>query len=736
MTATRGVRYLLRNGLDYLNYQQYDRALKFLREAETYQKQLNDAEKLALKQGIERAQRGLREASDAEVPYALSERSRPRSGFNPAKPESTVASRSDSTSMPAGTRTTNRLAKSDALAGDSEEQGEPIQLAGGGVAVVDESVQNSQAGPVQQNALPPRIATVPDVNSSPASSPTERPAELSPRALPTEKEFVLSPVPTGETSPPAAAVTIPSATPSAIPAPSPNELSPASDASTSPKATADARVINLETVNSPPVANDTTSATIVSGPEHREFEDATPASLPKPAPDATTPSPIAESPQPNQIAPAAAEQLPPLPLDLGQATGHVPAEETTSTPAAAPMQVQTAVAPASTQELPPLPPNLGADNAASSAPATAPTAGPDALNEPSASQATPRPNVDDSLPPLPGDNKTPSTTQNTQTGIHQDIEAGRTGLPLQAAPFAATEGTNPPHLSAESAPSTAPSAEDAGPSRVQAPDLAAPVLGSEAVAPVDPKLGQQPANDAAANSEMLPTPSSLPPAIENQPLVGSSSDLVIPERRSSPSTLRPELQREVEIIARKQEEDLRRQTQNQPQPAVSARDTNVSDLRTQTQLDISRAPSPAEARPIRAIAVPDDWVALAPRAWSPERKYWAAAATCHLPLYFQDPVLERYGHSVEHFAGPIGRYLTYPVDDPTQSTQRNQILQPFFSAGLFALQIAALPYNVIMDPPWEAQYDLGYYRPGDNIPVDTYWLPLHGYGPPLHGSSY
>ena len=46
------------------------------------------------------------------------------------------------------------------------------------------------------------------------------------------------------------------------------------------------------------------------------------------------------------------------------------------------------------------------------------------------------------------------------------------------------------------------------------------------------------------------------------------------------------------------------------------------------------------------------------------------------------------------------------------------------------------PITVIMDPPWEAQYDLGYYRPGDNIPTDTYWLPLHGYGPPLRGSNY
>ena len=55
MTVTRGTRHLLRNGLDYLNYQQYERALKFLRDAEARKSELNDAEKLALKQGIERA---------------------------------------------------------------------------------------------------------------------------------------------------------------------------------------------------------------------------------------------------------------------------------------------------------------------------------------------------------------------------------------------------------------------------------------------------------------------------------------------------------------------------------------------------------------------------------------------------------------------------------------------------------------------------------------------------------
>ena len=191
------------------------------------------------------------------------------------------------------------------------------------------------------------------------------------------------------------------------------------------------------------------------------------------------------------------------------------------------------------------------------------------------------------------------------------------------------------------------------------------------------------------------------------------AETVIPERKPHASTLGPELQRQVEEIYRRQnkEEDEYARSLTQP-PAAPER--GGSD-KTQTQVDISRAPSPAEARPIRAIPVPEDWVPLARREWSPSRKYWAAAATCHMPLYFQNTMLERYGHSAETYFGPAGRYLTYPVDDPRQSTQRNQIIQPAFSVGLFAWQIITLPYALIMDPPWEAQYDVGYWRPGDRF---------------------
>ena len=157
MTAMRGVRYLLRNGLDYLNYQQYERALKFLREAEKRdgeaekrgKGELNKTEKLALKQGIERAQRGLRDAADAEAPYALSDRSRRRNGFTAAKPDNQVASNTTHEPSPP-TSKASRLDRPSRLGNESEDQGEPIRLASADL-VSSDPVSRSSPSPGSTN---------------------------------------------------------------------------------------------------------------------------------------------------------------------------------------------------------------------------------------------------------------------------------------------------------------------------------------------------------------------------------------------------------------------------------------------------------------------------------------------------------------------------------------------------------------------------------------------------------
>ncbi len=84
--------------------------------------------------------------------------------------------------------------------------------------------------------------------------------------------------------------------------------------------------------------------------------------------------------------------------------------------------------------------------------------------------------------------------------------------------------------------------------------------------------------------------------------------------------------------------------------------------------------------------------AYAHRGWMPATMTWTASALCHKPLYFEDIQLERYGHS----AGPI--------------------IQPFKSAAHFFLNIAVVPYRMGINPPYECQYALGYYRPGDCAP--------------------
>ncbi|WP_437201602.1 hypothetical protein [Planctomicrobium sp. SH664] len=80
---------------------------------------------------------------------------------------------------------------------------------------------------------------------------------------------------------------------------------------------------------------------------------------------------------------------------------------------------------------------------------------------------------------------------------------------------------------------------------------------------------------------------------------------------------------------------------------------------------------------------------------------WEASNLYHKPLYFEDVPLERYGH-----AFPDG-------------------VQPFVSVGKFGVQLAALPYQIALDPVWRDQYVLGYYRPGDPAPYLCYRAPLN-----------
>jgi hypothetical protein len=79
------------------------------------------------------------------------------------------------------------------------------------------------------------------------------------------------------------------------------------------------------------------------------------------------------------------------------------------------------------------------------------------------------------------------------------------------------------------------------------------------------------------------------------------------------------------------------------------------------------------------------------RSFPPMVATYVARQSWHYPLYFEDLAAERYGH---HFG----------------------CVQPIVSYGKFIVDLAMLPYNVCLDPPYSIQYDLGLYRPGDEVP--------------------
>lgn len=80
---------------------------------------------------------------------------------------------------------------------------------------------------------------------------------------------------------------------------------------------------------------------------------------------------------------------------------------------------------------------------------------------------------------------------------------------------------------------------------------------------------------------------------------------------------------------------------------------------------------------------------------------WEAPNFYYYPLYFEDPALERYGHT------------------------HHPLIQPLASIGRFSTQLVFLPYQMTIDPPCREVYALGYYRPGECAPKLRYRVPLN-----------
>jgi hypothetical protein len=694
MMASRGARHMLRTGLDYIDYKEYTRALRYLRSAEARQGELDGNEVKALKQGIEQAQRGLRETGS---PSGIASRSRPRpvgaitTATPPADPvrpapvrsfdaiQLTSATQVEPATPQAPAEPTPGPALDNPRAAMPAPAPAPEPAAPAGLPEPSPAPPLTEAPALTQVPAPAPVAepagsSLPELPPLPTGEPTgpaPTPAPLDARPLPTPAQ----PEPTAAPAPvePKAAPVEPQAAPAPAPAPVKADAPPVLNLEPLPETPTEAKP---ETVAKPaelpaPALAEAKPAELPAP----ALAEAKPAELPAPAPAEAKPAEL-PAPAPAEAKPTGTDSsllLPPLTDPVAPAEAKAPASAPTpdATPASAP-------APDPAQLPAPIAaPAMPAAPAAEPIPEPSPTPAPAATPLPAAAELTPA--------PIP--------------------------TPSEPEPVAA--------------PALAPAPRES--------------VRAEATPPPAPAADELPPLPGAAR---LATPSPLPamtPEAREMPPLGA--------RRQ----LSPETEARIAQIAQRQADESRTRT-GQPSilprtvnimPTAPADDANGLDnlgtSNANTRFELTRAPSPTEAWPIRRIPVPEEFVAIQPRDWQPARKYWQAPAYCHMPLYFQDAALERYGHSVEQFFGPTGRHLTYPIDDPKQSKQRMQLVQPFWSIGLFAFQVGTWPYKLIVDPPWEAEYDLGYYRPGDRIPTDVYYLPFHGVGqvlPPIRGRNW
>jgi hypothetical protein len=102
-----------------------------------------------------------------------------------------------------------------------------------------------------------------------------------------------------------------------------------------------------------------------------------------------------------------------------------------------------------------------------------------------------------------------------------------------------------------------------------------------------------------------------------------------------------------------------------------------------SNIKLGTASSPYQERMFPAVVMP-----------------WDAPNFFHYPLYFEDPALERYGHT------------------------HHPLMQPVASISRFGVQLLGMPYQLTINPPCREVYALGWYRPGECAPKLHYQVPL------------
>ncbi|WP_010585262.1 hypothetical protein [Schlesneria paludicola] len=101
---------------------------------------------------------------------------------------------------------------------------------------------------------------------------------------------------------------------------------------------------------------------------------------------------------------------------------------------------------------------------------------------------------------------------------------------------------------------------------------------------------------------------------------------------------------------------------------------------------------------------------------------WDAPATRNLPLFFEEPNLERLGYTYRWYCDPLG-YESGPYV--------GEVVQPVVSAVHFFGRIPFVPYICGVEPPLAPIYTLGVDRPGSPVVSREQLIPIS-----LRGAIY
>lgn len=112
------------------------------------------------------------------------------------------------------------------------------------------------------------------------------------------------------------------------------------------------------------------------------------------------------------------------------------------------------------------------------------------------------------------------------------------------------------------------------------------------------------------------------------------------------------------------------------------------------------------------------------RPWMLAGYEWEAPATRHLPLWFEEPNLERMGYTYGMKHDCCCNWDCCCLCGDECGSHCNECLQPFISAGHFFGRVAFIPYMCGIDPPCEPVYTLGVDRPGSPVPYRRYLIPV------------